>query len=93
MFGVCMLASLLMTIHCSCVSAGQDCVRGVHAGVITAFSFQIVTRGNDQVAISSKYETREDPGTGQLLTMDQILSFWTSVPLRKLKKPSFAVSI
>lgn len=30
-------------------------------GYSTHYPFQIVTKGNDQVAISSKFESREDP--------------------------------
>lgn len=29
---------------------------------LCTFAFQIVSKGNDQVAMSSKFETREDPG-------------------------------
>ena len=49
-------------------STRQGCVQCMHAGAF----FQIVTRGNDQVAISSKFETREDPGIDQLLRLRNV---------------------
>jgi len=55
---------------------------------LCAFPYQIVSKGNDQVAISSKYETREDVAVirnyGQLLVEfaatvpDGLVCFFTS---------------
>lgn len=36
-------------------------VKDAKEGYSMLYPFQIVTKGNDQVAISSKFESREDP--------------------------------